>query len=65
MLHRYLCDLLPRYCDLFCGDAQVLGKIKGVVANVEDPELDHELKQLKRSKTLQAFRVAVGELTGK
>lgn len=59
MLHRYLSELLPRYCDLFCGDSQVLGKIKGVVSNVEDPELDQELKQLKRSKTLQAFRAAV------
>jgi len=62
MLYRYLTDLLPLYCDLFCGDAQVLGKIKGVVANVEDPELDRELKQLKRSKTLQGFRVALQEL---
>ncbi|OGU09669.1 MAG: dihydrouridine synthase [Geobacteraceae bacterium GWC2_58_44] len=59
MLHRYLSDLLPRYCDLFCGDAQVLGKIKGIVSNVEDMELEKELKQLKRSKTLQAFRAAV------
>ena len=59
MLHRYLSDLLPLYCELFCGDAQVLGKIKGVVANVEDPELDRELKQLKRSKTLRAFREAL------
>jgi tRNA-dihydrouridine synthase B len=62
MLHRYLTDLLPRYCELFCGDAQVLGKIKGVVANVEDPELDQELKQLKRAKTLQAFRAGVADL---
>jgi tRNA-dihydrouridine synthase B len=59
MLHRYLSELLPRYCELFCGDSQVLGKIKGIVSNVEDPELDQELKQLKRSKTLQAFRAAV------
>ena len=59
MLHRYLTNLLPRYCDLFCGDAQVLGKIKGVVANVEDAELDQELKQMKRAKTLQAFRAAM------
>ena len=62
MLHRYLSELLPLYCELFCGDAQVLGKIKGVVANVEDAELDRELKQLKRSKTLQAFRSALGDL---
>ena len=62
MLYRYLSDLLPRYCELFCGDSQVLGKIKGVVSNVEDQELDRELKQLTRSKTLQAFRSAVAEL---
>jgi len=62
MLRRYLVDLLPLYCALFCGDSQVLGKIKGVVANVEDPDLDKVLKQLKRSKTLQAFQAAVEEL---
>lgn len=56
MLHRYLTRLLPRYCEVFCGDAQVLGKIKGIVANVEDPELERELKKLTRSKTLQAFK---------
>lgn len=63
MLHRYLSDLLPRYSGLFCGDSQVLGKVKGVVANVEDPEMERELKRLTRSKTLQAFREAVRELT--
>lgn len=62
MLHRYLSDLLPLYCALFCGDAQVLGKIKGVVSNVEDAELERELKKLTRSKTLQAFRAALEEL---
>jgi tRNA-dihydrouridine synthase B len=62
MLHRYLTALLPRYSRLFCGDMQVLGKIKGVVANVEDPEMERELKKLTRSKTLQAFREAMEEL---
>jgi len=62
MLHRYLTNLLPRYCELFCGDAQVLGKIKGVVSNVEDPEMEQELKQLKKSKTLQAFRAVMENL---
>jgi tRNA-dihydrouridine synthase len=62
MLRRYLIGLLPLYRELFCGDAQVLGKIKGVVANVEDQELDKVLKQLKRSKTLNAFQAAVEEM---
>lgn len=64
MLHRYLSDLLPRYCDLFCGDMQVLGKIKGVVSNVEDPELERTLKHLKRAKNLPAFKNALAELAG-
>ncbi|HJV33865.1 tRNA-dihydrouridine synthase family protein [Geomonas sp.] len=62
MLYRYLSDLLPRYCKLFCGDAQVLGKVKGVVSNVVDHELERELKKLTRAKTLDAFREAVKEL---
>ena len=64
MLQRYLSDLLPLYCELFCGDMQVLGKIKGVVSNVEDLELERELKKLKRSKNLSAFRDALQELSG-
>ena len=62
MLYRYLNDLLPLYCELFCGDAQVLGKIKGVDSQVEAPELERELKKLKRAKTLAAFRCATEEL---
>jgi tRNA-dihydrouridine synthase B len=62
MLRRYLSELLPRYSTLFCGDAQVLGKIKGVVANVEDAELDRELKQLTRAKNLEAFREGLNRL---
>ncbi|MBU5635511.1 tRNA-dihydrouridine synthase family protein [Geomonas sp. Red69] len=62
MLHRYLSDLLPLYGKLFCGDMQVLGKIKGVVSNVEDHEMERELKQLKRARNLHAFRAAVEDL---
>jgi len=62
MLYRYLSGLLPLYGALFCGDAQVLGKVKGVVSQVEDAELERELKQLTRAKTLDAFRSVMGEL---
>ncbi|TSK07406.1 MAG: tRNA-dihydrouridine synthase family protein [Geobacter sp.] len=64
MLHRYLNDLLPRFCALFCGDMQVLGKIKGVVSQVEDPELARELKHLTRAKNLHAFRAVLEALAG-
>ncbi|WP_246044556.1 tRNA dihydrouridine synthase [Geomonas ferrireducens] len=64
MLHRYLNDLLPRFCALFCGDMQVLGKIKGVVSQVEDPELARELKQFTRAKNLHAFRAVMEALAG-
>ncbi|MBJ6726129.1 tRNA-dihydrouridine synthase family protein [Geomonas sp. Red875] len=62
MLKQYLERLLPGCRKLFCGDMQVLCKMKGVVANVEDPEMDRELKQLKRAKTLEAFEKEFGEL---
>jgi tRNA-dihydrouridine synthase len=62
MLHRYLGELLPLYAQMFCGDAQVLGKVKGVVSQVQDAEMERELKQLTRAKTLDAFRSLLGEL---
>jgi hypothetical protein len=41
---------------------QVLCKLKGIVANVEDEAMEKELKQLKRAKTLDVFEAVVGEL---
>jgi tRNA-dihydrouridine synthase len=54
-LGRYLRELLRRYRELFCGEVQVLGKLKEVLAFVDDPPLAGHLKQLRKARSLRAF----------
>jgi tRNA-dihydrouridine synthase len=59
-LHRefvdYLRDLLGRYEPLFCGEQQILAKLKEVPAFVSDPRLLSLAQQLRRARTLPDFR---------
>ena len=52
----YLVDLLTRYEPLFCGEQQILAKLKEVPAFVTDPRLLPLAQQLRRARTLQDFR---------
>lgn len=52
----YLGDLLTRYEPLFCGEQQILAKIKEVPAFVIDPRLLPLAQQLRRARTLVDFR---------
>jgi tRNA-dihydrouridine synthase len=54
-LGSYLLGMLPRYRELFCGDTQVLGKLKAIVSHMDDAELGKTLKDLRRAKNLAAF----------
>lgn len=56
---RYLREMLIRYGQLFCGDTQVLSKIKEIIAYLDDPELAKPLKELRRAKTVRAFEAAL------
>ncbi len=51
----YLKQVLIAYQDLFCGDQQVLGKLKGVVSCFSEPSLQRWVKRLRRCRTLVAF----------
>ena len=62
-LGRYLGEMLIRYGGLFCGDAQVLSKIKEIIAYQDAPELSRILKELRRAKTVPAFEAALLALT--
>jgi len=62
MLQRYLGELLKGYREIFCGETQVLGKIKGVLATMDDPHLAKGLKQLKKARSLRAFTAALDSL---
>jgi len=55
----YLREILIRYGQLFCGDTQVLNKVKEIVAYLDEPELAKPLKELRRAKTVRAFEAAL------
>jgi tRNA-dihydrouridine synthase len=52
-LRRYLYDLLNCYGELFCGEAQVLGKLKAVIATMDDPAFEKDRKHLKKARTVR------------
>ncbi len=56
---RYLREMLMRYGQLFCGDTQVLSKVKEIITYLDDPELAKPLKELRRAKTVRAFEAAL------
>ena len=58
-LGRYLREILIRYDQLFCGDTQVLNKVKEIIAYLDDPELAKPLKELRRAKSLPAFEAGL------
>lgn len=61
-LGRYLREILIRYGKLFCGDTQVLSKVKEIIAYLDEPELAKTLKELRRAKTVRAFETALNGL---
>lgn len=54
-LREYLLALLPRYRDLFCGDQQILCKMKEVLSQVQEPDLAKPVRSLLRSRKLSFF----------
>jgi len=54
-LGDYLTALLVRYQEIFCGEHQILCKMKEVLCQVRDPEVLDLARELKRSKSLAGF----------
>ena len=54
-LRDYLQALLASYQVIFCGEHQILCKMKEVLCHVHDPEVAPLARQLKRSKSLAQF----------
>ena len=48
MLHRYLTDLLARYRGLFCGERQILDKVKNVLSFIDAPIFSKRITRMKR-----------------
>jgi tRNA-dihydrouridine synthase len=59
---RYLRALAERYGALFCGDAQVLSKLKSALATMEVPDDEKAYKALRKARSVRAFCEAVEAL---
>jgi tRNA-dihydrouridine synthase len=63
-LGQLLQKLLGPYREMYCGDAQILAKLKGVLAAIEDEELRGLAGKMKRIRTLTDFSRKVATLAG-
>ncbi|MDT8443859.1 MAG: tRNA-dihydrouridine synthase family protein [Desulfuromonadales bacterium] len=59
MLHRYLQDLLVRYSKLFCGERQILDKIKNVVDFIVNPAFSKQVGKMKRAKNIETLAALI------
>ena len=62
-LRNYLQELLTRYQELFCGDQQVLWKLKEVLSFIKDPCFSKQLRKLKKTRNLNVFSELLEELS--
>ncbi|WP_233189454.1 tRNA dihydrouridine synthase [Geothermobacter hydrogeniphilus] len=54
-LRGYLQGLLPFYRERFCGEKQVLDKMKNVLLFIDQPAFADTVRRLKKSRTIPAF----------
>lgn len=62
MLRYYLTGLLDRYQNIFCGEQQILGKVKSVFACMDDPDFVKQIKALRKARSILAFREQLSQL---
>jgi tRNA-dihydrouridine synthase len=62
MLRHYLTGLLERYQGMFCGEQQILGKVKSVFACMDDPDFSKQLKALKKTRSITHFSSLIDRL---
>lgn len=62
MLHRYLKDLLSRYQELFCGERQILDKIKNVISFIDTPAFSRQITNMKRVNSVADLTALIEEL---
>lgn len=62
MLRFYLTELLGRYQGIFCGEQQILGKVKTVFACMDDPDFTRQIKGLKKATSIGKFLDLVQQL---
>jgi tRNA-dihydrouridine synthase len=62
MLRRYLGEVLALYGGLYCGEVQILSKVKEVLSVIRQPAFEKSFKKMKKARSIQAFTAALQEL---
>jgi tRNA-dihydrouridine synthase len=62
MLHRYLRELLTRYRELFCGDRQILDKVKNVLSFIDIPAFSRQITRMKRVNNINDLSILIEAL---
>ena len=63
ILGIFMRDVTREYSQLFCGEKQVLTKIKGILTAMEEPLFQHSIERLKKTKSLADFELRLNELS--
>lgn len=61
-LRDYLQELLLGYKELFCGERQILYKMKEVLSYITDPDFSKQMRNLKKTKSLLDFSEQLKDL---
>ncbi|ABA88158.2 tRNA dihydrouridine synthase-like flavin mononucleotide-binding domain protein [Syntrophotalea carbinolica DSM 2380] len=62
LLRRYLTEVADRYAERFCGDTQVLGKLREILKLIDDPAFVQLIDKLKKCRKLSLFNALLAEL---
>jgi tRNA-dihydrouridine synthase B len=62
LLRRFMQDVTREYSLLFCGEKQVMTKIKGVLTAMEEPVFQRAIDRLKKAKNLAEFKSRLDEI---
>lgn len=62
LLRRFMQDVTREYSLLFCGEKQILTKIKGVLTAMEEPLFQRTIDRLKKAKSLAEFESRLNDV---
>lgn len=63
ILGKLLGGLLPGYSETFCGETQVLGKLKGVLSSMATKDMKEDIHRFKKIKSINIFKNRITEIT--
>lgn len=62
LLRGYLAEVAGRYTERFCGDTQILGKLREILKLIDDPAFAKTIEKLKKCRNMPLFHALLAEL---